>query len=117
MTDVQDIDPYDVAERVVRNKLEIQRLTEENAALTSYWRADDVGTEVLAREGRPTIVVRVTGNSRIDDNTARKMLTTTEYKAVSKTTIDPAKARAFLNPQRIADITKHYDHKVEVSLV
>ena len=111
-----DIEEYDVAEQIVRDKLEIQRLTERVASLTQYWRQNDTGTAVLTREGRPDIIVRVSPNSRIDDKLAREQLSAQDYKRVVKSSIDTTKARALLSPEAISRITKNYDHKVEVSL-
>jgi len=111
-----DVDEYDVAERIVRNKLEIQRLTEENTALSSFFRQDDPKTKNLERDGRPTIIVKVIPNQRIDDGLAKRELSATEYKTVSKQTVDTAKARALLSAAKLEKITKRYDNKVEVSL-
>lgn len=105
---------YDVAEQIVRDQLEIERLTtrvQENKALFR----ESSSTE-LEREGRPTIIVKVSPNSRIDDKLALEYLAPETYRMVSKTVIDTAKARAFLEDSELLAITKHYDNKVEVKL-
>lgn len=109
-----DRDLYDVAEQIVRDQLEIERLTarvQENKALFREGSTTD-----LEREGRPTIIVRVSPNSRIDDKLAKENLDSSVYAAVSKTVVDTAKARAFLSAAELANITKVYENKVEVKL-
>lgn len=108
-------DPYDVAEEIVRAQLEIERLTAVVADGKDKLRAD-AGTQEFSREGRPTIIVKVTPNTRIDDKLALEHLAPEVYNTVSKRTIDTAKARAFLSDAELGAITKHFDNKVEVKL-
>jgi hypothetical protein len=109
-----DIDLYDVAEQIVRDQLEIERLTarvQENKSLFREGSSTD-----LEREGRPTFIVKVTSNTRIDDKLAKEHLAPEVYRTVSKTVVDTAKARAFLSDEELSIITKHYENKVEVKL-
>jgi hypothetical protein len=107
---------YDVAERIIRNKMEIARLSDENAELTRFFRQDDTGTSTLSRDGRPNIVVKVMGNSRIDDTLAKKVLDEATYTGLSKRVIDSAKARAMLDGDTLAQITKTFDNKISIDL-
>lgn len=107
---------YDAAEDIVRAQLEIEKLTAQvNSLKDTYFR--EGSSTVLTREGRPDIEVKVTSNKRIDDKLAKENLGANTYAAVSKTVIDTAKARAFLDAEELAAITKTYDNKVEVKLV
>jgi len=112
-----DIDEYDLAERIVRNKLRIAELTAENVTLGGYFKQDDPNVKVLTRDGKASIQVRVSPNSRIDDGLARKVLDPKVYEDVSKLTVDTAKARALLSDAELAQIVKVYDNKIEVSLL
>lgn len=111
------IDEYDLAERIVRNKLKIAELTEENNTIAAYWKQNDPATRVYEREGRTPIQVRVTSNNRIDDSLARKNLDPNTYLTVTKSAVDPAKARAILTAAELESITRHYDNRIEVSLL
>lgn len=108
------IDYYDIAEQIVRAQLQRDALDEQIAELKSYFR--DGKSADFEREGRATIIVKVSPNKRIDDALARKNLDEATYDALSKRTIDTAKARAFLTAEQLASIEKFYDNKVEVKL-
>lgn len=114
MTDTVDVDYYDLAEQIVRAQLERDELDAKISTLKGYFR--EGRTADYEREGRPTIIVKVTGNSRIDDKLAQEKLDPDVYVTVSKLSIDTAKARAFLPADTLASITKNYDNKVEVKL-
>lgn len=107
-------DTYDTAIRIVRAQLTIDALNEEVAELKAVLR--NTKSADYERENGPKIIVKVTPNTRIDDGLARKALDEDTYNTVSKQTIDTAKARAFLNDEQLAKITKTYDNKVEVRL-
>lgn len=109
------IQEYDVAEAIALKQLEIKKLTEQVTELKSYFRQGE--TRVLEREGRPTLEVKVTPNSRIDDGLALRSLTPETYLSVSKRSIDTTKARKVLTTGELARITKTYEPKIEVKLV
>lgn len=109
------IDKYDLAEQIVRAQLERDELDARIAELKRYFR--DGETQDLKRPDRPTILVKVSPNTRIDDKLAQENLTPEQYEAVSKRVVDTAKARAFLEDKDLAKIIKHYDNKVEVKLI
>jgi hypothetical protein len=108
------IDYYDLAEQIVRAQLQRDALDEQITSLKSHFR--DAKTAEISRDGRPSIIVKVTPNKRIDDKLAREHLDDVTYNTISKQTIDTAKARAFLSDEQIAKIEKVYDNKVEVKL-
>lgn len=109
-----DPSDYLTANRIVRLQLEIAERQEELDTLKGYFR-NTQSKDVTSEDG-PAIIVKVSPNTRIDDNLARKALDPDTYATVSKTVIDTAKARAFLDDQSLAKITKIYDNKVEVKL-
>lgn len=115
MTSTVAVTEYDLAEQIVRLQLEKDAIEERIASLKNFFR--DGKSEDFEREGRPTIMVKVTPNSRIDDRLAREHLDAREYESVSKVSIDTARARAYLSDEKIAKITKHYENKVEVRLL
>lgn len=116
MTDA-GIDEYDLAERIVRNKLKIKELTEENDQIAAYWKQNDPATKVYEREGRVPIQVRVTSNNRIDDGLAKLNLDPATYQTITKLTVNPTKARAILTAAELESITRHYDNRIEVTLL
>lgn len=114
MTETVSVTEYDVAEAIVRKQLEIKRLTEEVDSLKDYFR--EGRTHDLEKDGRPTFLVRVTANTRLDDKLAQAHLSPSEYIDVSKRVLDTAAARATLTANDLAAITKTYGNKVEVTL-
>lgn len=109
-----EVTEYDVAHRIAENNLKIKQLEAQNEELKEFFRQMDRGNHPFEREGKPTLTVKVTGNSRIDDKLARAYLEPTEYDRVTKTSIDPVVARRLLDPADIMEITKHYDNKIEI---
>lgn len=110
------VDKHDLAEQIARKQLEIQKLQDEVTALKDYFR-DDSGVMELGKPGRATIRVKVSPNSRIDDTLAKRVLDEPTYTALSKRVIDTTKARAFLDSETLAEITKTFDNKVEVTVI
>ena len=109
-----EVTEYDVARRIAENQLKIKELTEQNTQLKEFFRQNDRGQYPLEKDGQPTLIVKVTSNSRIDDKLARDFLRDGVYDEVSKQTIDPVIARRKLSPSDIAKITKEYDNKIEI---
>ena len=107
------IDYYDLAEQIAKRQVQIDDLQKEVTELKGYFRGRK--TERFDREGKISITVKVTPNKRIDDSLARENLEPDVYDAVSKKTIDTAKARAHLTDAQLEAITKVYDNKVEVT--
>jgi hypothetical protein len=110
------IDYHDLAEQIVRAQLQRDALDEQIAQLKSHFRDGDPRVQELEKDGRPTIIVKVTSNSRIDDKLAQEVLDPAEYAMLGKVVVDTAKARAFLDNEKLAKITKYYENKVEVKL-
>lgn len=103
-------------ERIVRNQLTIKALEEENAQLKLFFkeRSDDYPAGSMKRRGK--FYIKVTTNSRIDQKLADTHLTMRERNSISKLTVDAAKARAYLSPEKLAQITKVYDNKLEIGI-
>jgi len=114
MEQTAEVTEYDVARRIAENNLKIKELEAQNANLKEFFRQNDRGHYPLEKEGQPTLIVKVTGNSRIDDKLARDALNPDVYMGVSKRTIDPVIARRMLKPGEIALITKEYGNKIEI---
>lgn len=108
------LDLYNVAEQIAIKQSLISDLEAEVSELKSFFR--DGKTQRYDREGKVSITVKVTPNKRIDDRLAREALGPETYDAVSKKTIDTAKARALLSDAELESITKVYDNKVEVTI-
>lgn len=109
-----NIDYYDLAEQIAKAQYERDQLDKHITLLKDQFRQGT--TQTYERDGRVPITVRVSPNTRVDDKLAREALTAEEYEAVSKRTIDTAKARAILPNNVLSRITKTYDNKVEVVL-
>lgn len=109
-----EVTAYDVARRIAENNLRIKELEAQNADLKEFFRQEDRGQYPLEKEGEVTLIVKVTGNSRIDDKLAKEVLHADTYMGVSKLTIDPVIARRKLSPSDIAKITKEYANKIEI---
>ena len=110
----ESITEYDVARRIAENNLAIKELTDQNNELKEYFRQMDTGQHPFEREGQPTLIVKVSGNSRIDDKLARDYLQPGMYSDVARMSIDPVIARRLLDPADIEKITKQYGNKIEI---
>lgn len=105
-----------IADRIVRNKLRIKELTEENDILLARYKNDEVGYPAGTYKEHGQFYVKVTTNQRVDDALAKAKLNTNEYKRLSKTVIDPTLAKRVLTAERYNLIVKRYDNKIEVGL-
>ncbi|TXH08886.1 MAG: hypothetical protein E6R03_17480 [Hyphomicrobiaceae bacterium] len=108
------VDFYALAEQIARKQVMVQALENDIAELKQHFR--NRPTTRYESEGKIPITVKVTPNKRIDDRLARENLEPEQYEAVSKKTIDTAKARAFLSDAELESITRVYENKVEVTI-
>lgn len=103
-------------ERIARNQLLIQELTEENDQLKTFFkeRSSTYPAGTLKRVGK--FYIKVSAGTRLDDTLAQKELSAAQYKQVSKMTLDTKKARAYLNALQLEKITKKYENRIEIGL-
>lgn len=103
-------------EQFVRNQLAIKELEERQDAIKGFFKGNpafEAGTTVTSGK----FYVRVSSNQRIDDALAKRVLTSVQYKNVSKTVVDPVKARKLLAASTVEKITKVYENRIEIGLV
>lgn len=103
-------------ERIARNQLLIAELTAENDQLKTFFkeRSDAYPAGTLKRVGK--FYIKVSAGTRLDDTLAQQHLSTSEYKRVSKLTLDTKKARAFLTSTTLEKITKKFENRIEIGI-
>jgi len=111
------MNPYETALRIAKLQSQRDDIEAEIQELKDLFRqGETVALVDESNAGRPALVVKITPNTRLDDKLAQEHLAADVYTLVSKSSLDTAKARAFLAPEALAKITKTYDNKVEVQV-
>jgi len=117
MTDVlNSADEAAILEQFVRNKLAIEELEAQQNTIKTFFkeRAEAYPAGTDRKNGK--FYIKITENKRVDDTLARRHLTATQYRQLTKTVVDGTLARKVLSEKDYAKIVKHYDHKIEIGL-
>ena len=105
-----------VLDRLVRNQIKIKELTEENDLLKGYFkqRPDTYPAGLKKKVGQ--FYIKITGQTRVNDSMARKVLPVAVYKRLSKQVIDGPAAKKALTEAEYEAIITTYDNRIEVGL-
>lgn len=105
-----------ILERYMQNAVAIAELQEQNEQLKSFFKGRDAEYPAGTTTERGRFYIKVSSNTRIDDTLAKRILTTSRYNNLSKSVIDPVKARRMLDADTLAKITKAYDNRIEIGV-
>jgi hypothetical protein len=105
-----------LAEKIVRNMLEIERLQAEVDVLKDYFKSRPEAYPAGLKKEIGKFFVRVSANRRVDDGLAKRELPAMLYKRASKTVIDSTLAKKMLTEEQYNKIVKNYDNRIEVGL-
>lgn len=103
-------------ELIVRNQLKIKELEEQNAVLKGFFKERKEAYPAGSKKEVGKFYIKVSTNMRVDDALAKLHLPAQKYNRLTKTVIDPVKAKKALTPAEYAKVQKVYDNKIEVGL-
>jgi len=106
----------EVMEAIVRLDMQIKELTEKKETLKAFFKQRDKLYPAGTKKQVGKFELIVTSNTRVDDALAKRNLPTNRYRAVTKMSVDPVKARKYLTPEEYAQVVKTYDNRIEVKL-
>lgn len=105
-----------VIDRLVRNQIKIAELTAENDTLKAYFKERPEIYSAGLKKKVGQFYIKVTGQTRVNDALARKVLPVAVYKRLSKQVIDGPAAKKALTPEEYGAIITTYDNRIEVGL-